>query len=146
MRRPQFNFWVGKFPWRRDRLPTLLKFSWASLMAQTVKNSPTMQETWVRSLGREDPLEEEMATHSSILAWRIPKSLAGYSPWCQKESDTTEWLRTAHSPLPVYLPTTDSYRQRLFIKFLRFMENPRDGSLVGCRLWGPTELDTTEAT
>ena len=38
-----------------------------------VKNLPTMQETWVRSLGREDPLEKEMATHSSILAWRIPR-------------------------------------------------------------------------
>ena len=37
-----------------------------------VKNPPTMQETWVRSLGQEDPLEEGMATHSSILAWRIP--------------------------------------------------------------------------
>ena len=41
-------------------------------MAQTVKNPPAMQDTWVRSLGWEDPLEEEMATHSSILAWRIP--------------------------------------------------------------------------
>ena len=41
-------------------------------MAQTVKNLPAMQETWVRSLGQEDPLEEGMATHSSILAWRIP--------------------------------------------------------------------------
>ena len=41
-------------------------------MAQMVKRLPTMQETWVRSLGREDPLEKEMATHSSILAWRIP--------------------------------------------------------------------------
>ena len=41
-------------------------------MAQTVKNLPVMQETWVPSLGREDPLEEEMATHSNILAWRIP--------------------------------------------------------------------------
>ena len=44
----------------------------ASLVAQTVKNLPAMQETWVRSLGQEDPLEEGMATHSSILAWRIP--------------------------------------------------------------------------
>ena len=43
-----------------------------SLGAQTVKNSPAMQETWVQSLGWEDPLEEGMATHSSILAWRIP--------------------------------------------------------------------------
>ena len=41
-------------------------------MPQTVKNLPAMQETWVRSLGWEDPLEKEMATHSNILAWRIP--------------------------------------------------------------------------
>ena len=45
--------------------------SWASLVAQMVKRLPTMQETRVRSLGQEDPLEEGMATHSSILAWRI---------------------------------------------------------------------------
>ena len=45
---------------------------WASLMTQMVKCLPTMQETRVRSLGWEDPLEKEMATHSSILAWRIP--------------------------------------------------------------------------
>ena len=46
--------------------------SWASLVAQMVKNLPAMQETWVQSLGREDPLERRMATHSCILAWRIP--------------------------------------------------------------------------
>ena len=44
----------------------------ASLVVHMVKNPPTMQETWVRSLGREDPLEEGMATYSSILTWRIP--------------------------------------------------------------------------
>ena len=51
-----------------------------------------MQETWVRFLGREDPLEKEMTTHSSILAWRIPRSEepSGYSPQGRKESDTTE--------------------------------------------------------
>ena len=43
----------------------------ASLVAQSVKNLPAVQETWVRSLGWEDPLEKEMATHSSILAWKI---------------------------------------------------------------------------
>ena len=43
-----------------------------SLVAQMVKNLPAMQETWVRSLGQEDPLEKEMATHSSILVWKIP--------------------------------------------------------------------------
>ena len=49
-----------------------LQYSWASLVAQMVKNLPTMREIWVRSLGWEDLLEEGMATHSSILAWRIP--------------------------------------------------------------------------
>ena len=44
----------------------------ASLMAQRLKCLPAMQETWVLSLGQEDPVEKEMATHSSILAWRIP--------------------------------------------------------------------------
>ena len=44
----------------------------SSLVAQLVNNPPAMQETWVQSLGREDLLEKEMATHSSILAWRIP--------------------------------------------------------------------------
>ena len=47
---------------------------WASLVAQRVKRLPAMQETWVRSLGQEDPLEKEMATHSSTLAWKIPST------------------------------------------------------------------------
>ena len=53
-----------------------------------------MQEMGVRSLGWEDPLEKEMAAHSSILAWKIPwtQSLVGYRPWGRKESDTTEKL------------------------------------------------------
>ena len=50
----------------------LLQYSWASLVAQTVKNLPAIQKTWVQSPGWEDPLEKRMATHSSILAWRIP--------------------------------------------------------------------------
>ena len=45
---------------------------WASLVAQLVKNLPAVQETWIQSLGWEDPLEKRKATHSSILAWRIP--------------------------------------------------------------------------
>ena len=48
-----------------------LQYSWASLVAQWVKNPPAIQETCVQSLGQEDPLEESMATHSSILAWSI---------------------------------------------------------------------------
>ena len=47
------------------------QYPWASMVAQTVKSSPAMRETWVRSLGWEDPLEEDTATHASILAWRI---------------------------------------------------------------------------
>jgi len=47
-------------------------YLWASLVAQRLKCLPPMWETWVRSVGQEDPLEKEMATHSSILAWRIP--------------------------------------------------------------------------
>ena len=48
------------------------QYSWASLVAQPVKNLPAVRETWVQSLGCEDPLEKGMATHSSILTWRIP--------------------------------------------------------------------------
>ena len=63
-------------------------------MAQMVKKLPGKQETWVRSLGWEDPLEEGMATRSSILAWRIPwiGNLAGYSTWGGKELDIIEQL------------------------------------------------------
>ena len=55
-------------------------------LTQLVKNPPVMWETWGRSLGWEDPLEKRKATHSNILAWRIPgqKSLVGYSPWDHK--------------------------------------------------------------
>ena len=52
-----------------------LQYSWASLVTQLVKNLPGMKETWVQSLGREDPLEKGKGTHSSILAWRIPWTL-----------------------------------------------------------------------
>ena len=51
---------------------SLLEYSWASLVAQLGKNPPTMPETWVLSQGWEDPLEKGKATHSSLLAWRIP--------------------------------------------------------------------------
>ena len=62
---------VKKIPWRRERLPTPV--FWASLVAQLVKNLPVMQETWVQSLGWEDPLEKGKASHSRILeSWRIP--------------------------------------------------------------------------
>ena len=67
----------------------------ASLMAEMARNLPVMQEIQVQSLGQKDPLEKGMATHSSILAKRIPwtEETGGlYSPWGRKESDMTEWL------------------------------------------------------
>ena len=54
------------------QLGLLYQYSWASLVAQLIKNLPAMQGTWIRSLGWEESLEEGKATHSSILAWRIP--------------------------------------------------------------------------
>ena len=51
---------------------SIFEEKWASLVAQMIKNLPPMRETWVRSLGQENPLEKGMATHSSTLAWRIP--------------------------------------------------------------------------
>ena len=63
-------------------------------MAQMAKRLATMQETWVQSLGQEDPLEKETATHSSFLPGKFHgwRSLVGYSPWGHKESDSTEQL------------------------------------------------------
>ena len=73
----------------------ILMYKVASLVAQSVKNPPAMWETWVQSLDWEDPLEKEMATHSSILAWRIPWTETGsLESMDQKESDTTERLST----------------------------------------------------
>ena len=60
-----------------------LQYSWASLVAQLVKNLPAVWETWVQSLGQEDPLDKEMVTHSSILAWRgFPDSSVGKESTC----------------------------------------------------------------
>ena len=64
-------------------------------VAQLVKNLSEMWEAWVQSLGWEDPLEKGMATHSIILAWRIPRL---YVPWYCKESDTTEQLSLSQEP------------------------------------------------
>ena len=70
-----------RFPWEGVGFP--LQYSWDSLVAQTVKNLPAIWETWVRSLGWEDPLEKGIATYPSTLAWRIQRqrSLEGYSLW-----------------------------------------------------------------
>ena len=75
-------------------------FERASLMAQTVKNLPPMQETWVQCLSWEDPLEEEILTPVSFPGeFHGQRSLAGYSSWDSKESDTTERLTLSLSAL-----------------------------------------------
>ena len=66
-------------------------------MAQMVKSLPVMQETWVQSLGWDEPLEKGLATHSSILAWRIPWTEEPLRPWGHKESDKTEQLTHTHT-------------------------------------------------
>ena len=78
-----------------------LQYSWASLVAHTVKNLPAMWETWDRSLGWKDPLEEGIATCSNILNWGIPMDKGAW--WAtvhgvaKSRSDTTEWLSTTQN-------------------------------------------------
>ena len=97
-------------------------------MAQKVKNPPAMQEMRVRSLGREDPLEEEMATHSCILAWRIPWT-EGYSPWratvhgVAKRWDTTECLT-----LFAFVGRVAFLSCSIFFFFFYFLPDYRDPS------------------
>ena len=69
-------------------------YTWGFPVAQRLKCLPAMRGTWVQSLGQEDPLEKEMATHSSILAWRIPwtEEPGGLQSTGLKESDTTEQI------------------------------------------------------
>ena len=83
----------------------------ASLVVQRLKRLPAMWETWVRPLGREDPLEKEMATHSSILARRIPwtEELGGLQSTGRKESDTTERIH-----FHCYLSVTSCFPPILF--------------------------------
>ena len=70
-----------------------LQYSWASLVAQLVKNPPAMWEAWVQSLGWEDPLEKGTAIHSSVLAWRIPWTVQSIG---LQESDMPERLSLSY--------------------------------------------------
>ena len=70
MQETRFNSWVRKIRWRRDRLPTPVFLGFPCGSAN--KNLPATRETWIQSLAWENPLEKRKATHSSILAWRIP--------------------------------------------------------------------------
>jgi len=83
------------------------QYSWASLVAETVKNPPAVRETWVQSLGWKDPLEEGMATHSSILVWRIPKDIGAWQAtihgvakswtWLSNQAQQQAWVQNASS-------------------------------------------------
>ena len=87
-----------------------------------VKNLPAMQETCVRSLGREDALKKRMDTHSSVLAWRVPgtEETGGYSPWGRKELDMTESLKQPFEyPTSQYFAiSTNHHYCHLFYTFL----------------------------
>ena len=98
----QVSCTAGRFftVWSETNTPLSINYTSirASLVAQMIKNPPTMQDTWVQSLGWEDPLEEGMATYSHILAWRIPmdREVWWATVFVISESDTTERLSTAH--------------------------------------------------
>ena len=78
----------------------------SSLVAQLAKNLPAMQETWVRSLGWEDPLEKGMTTHSSILAWRIPLDRGAWQATVHRVAKSRTWLSNTCTPpdLSTHLP------------------------------------------
>ena len=78
-----------------------LQYFWASLVAQMVKNLPAMRKTWVRSLGWDNSLEDDMATHSSILAWRIPMDRGAWWATVHRvaESDTTDLAQYSKYPI-----------------------------------------------
>ena len=111
-------------------------------MAQTVKRLPTMRETRVQSLGQEDPLEKEMATHSSILAWKIP--------WTEEPGrlQSVGSLRVRHDWVTLLSLFTSMHWRRKWQPTLVLLPGESQGrwSLVSCQLWGRTESDTTEAT
>ena len=129
-----------------------------------VKRLPTMRETRVHSLGREDLLEKEMATHSSILAWRIPwtEEPGSYSPWGHKESDATERphfhfvFRSQVAQTVERLPTMQETqvqslgredpleKEMATTPVLLHRESYGWRSLVGYSPWGCKESDMTE--
>ena len=90
----------GRCPRRGIGYP--LQYSWASLVSQMVKNPPTMRETWVGSLGWEDSLEEDMATHSSILAWKNPVDRGAWRTTVHGVTKSPTWL-SIYVSLTIYV-------------------------------------------
>ena len=104
---------AGSLPLTPPRSPfrLCLLYIWhrpflASRVAQSVRNPPAMLETWVRFLGQEDPLEKEMATHSSILAWEIPKDRGGWQATVHRVARVGHDLALSFSFLSFFLVLT----------------------------------------
>ena len=135
---PRFDSWVGKILWRRDRLP--LQCSWASLVAQLVKNPPAMRETCIRSLSWQDPLEKGKATHSSILAWshEVAKSRTRLSDF-----HVTHCLGSRRPA--TFSPPSPPLRVAGRVSW-RIPGTGEPGGLPSMGLWGRTESDMTEVT
>ena len=100
---PQIQLYVPEF--------LLSTLSWASLVAQLVKNPPAMQYTWVPFLGLEDPLEKGKATHSSILVWRIPWTVHGFA---KSQTQLSDFHSLIHKIFEISLPLFSMNMRFLF--------------------------------
>ena len=109
-----------------------LQYSWASLVAQLGKNSPAMRETWLWSLDWEDPLEKGKATHSSILAWRIPWTIVHGVTKCQTwlrdfhtspQNDPSCWFTLNPYFCLIFIPTPSNYGSSFHLYSLAFFEH-----------------------
>ena len=118
-----FFFFLNKYLWKW----------WASLVAQTGNNPPAMQETWVRSMGHENPLEEEMSTHYS--KFQGQRNLTGYSPWGCKELDMTEWLTLSLS-LWKWHPKLETTKEKSDIfYYIRIINEMRNFNHIHFFIW-----------
>ena len=115
---PWLSPWSGRSPGEGAGYP--LQYSWASLTAQSVKNLPAIWETWVQSLGWEDPLEENMAAHSDICAWRI--TVDGEAWWATvhvvTESDTPKHSSRIHTHTHIPITESDPYFVKYYFRII----------------------------
>ena len=133
----------------------VLESIWSFPDDSDVKTLPAMQETWIQSLGWEDPQEKEMATHSTFLAWRIPwtEEPGGYGPQCHKESEMTEWLTHTWGSKQKVTHTYNSKilllcnillsiitLQQLIFQFLKWVIQPK--TALSCLRWRLLHLAT----